>query len=72
MINLMVLVICVIVTVLLTRYVVMDTEKIRNHKKFIKDMEDFEKEKPLKKYEPMNNGSKYFISQDEWVDEDDD
>jgi hypothetical protein len=50
----------------------MDTEKIRNHKKFIKDMEDFEKEKPLKKYEPMNNGSKYFISQDEWVDEDDD
>jgi len=42
----------------------------RDYQKFIRDMENFDTKK--KKYEPMNNGSKYYLTEDEWVDEDDD
>ena len=70
MTNLILLIVCVIVTVLLTRYIVIGTEDTRNQKKFIRDMENFDTKK--KKYEPMNNGSKYYLTEDEWVDEDDD
>jgi len=41
-------IIIVLAVVLLGRYAVVDTERIRNQKKFIKNMEDFDENK-LKK-----------------------